>query len=83
MKKTPKSLRAILITLVVGMLLPNIFTLTGNMLVDKLSFKIILSTIFAVSTLAVGCLYSLKIIKGRSTGGRARIAIYLTLVFLL
>lgn len=83
MKKTPKSLRAILITLIVGMLLPNIFTLTGNMLIDKISFKIILSTIFAVSTLAVGGLYSLKIIKGKSTGGRARIAIYMTLVFLL
>lgn len=83
MKKTPKSLQAILITLAVGMLLPNIFTLTGNTLVDKLSFKIVLSAIFALSTVTVGGLYACKIIKGRISGGRARIAIYLILVILL
>jgi len=78
-----KSLQAIFITLIVGMFLPNLFTLTGNAIADKLTWKISLSAIFALSTIVIGALYSLRLIKGRTAGGKSRIAVYLVLVIIL
>lgn len=83
MKKVPKSLQAIIVTLFFGMLLPNIFSLSGNALIDKITWKIVLTSIFSLSTFVVGLLYSSKLLKGKVAGGKARIVIYIFIIIML
>lgn len=83
MKKVPKSLQAILITFIVGMLLPNVLTLSGNVLADKITWKIVGTSVFSISTLIVGFLYSSKLITGKASGGKTRILIYLFIIIML
>ena len=83
MKKVSKSLQAVLVTLIVGMLISNAFSLTGNIFIDKIAWKIILSALFALSTFSVSVLYALNFIKGRVAGGKTRIIIYILLVVII
>lgn len=83
MKKVPKSLQAILITIIIGMLLPNLITLSGNIFFDKIVWKIVTTSVFSVSTALVGLLYASKLLKGKTSGGKARITIYLLLLIMM
>lgn len=85
MKKVKKSFKAILITLLVGTIVPNIFNISKNSIENKIVWKILLSLAFTISTIMVGKLFSLGIIKNRRTGGKTRICGYLlfALIFIL
>ena len=83
MRKPRKSLKAVAITFLIGLLVPAVFRISGVNLINKMAWKGLLSGAFALSTSLVGILYSLKLIKGRSQGGKARIGAFLTIVLLL
>ena len=83
MRKPRKSLKAVAITFLIGLLVPAVFRISGVNLINKIAWKGLLSGAFAISTSLVGILYSLKLIKGRSQGGKARIGAFLTIVLLL
>lgn len=79
-RKVPKSLQAIIITLLVGMFLPKLISLTGVTLVDKVIWKIVLTLAFNLATIIVGVLFSTKLIHGKVAGGKARIIIYFVII---
>ena len=81
-RKVPKSLQAIIITLLVGMFLPKLISLTGVVLADKVLWKIVLTLSFNLATVIVGVLYSTKLIRGKIEGGKARIAVYLVIIII-
>ena len=81
-RKVPKSLQAIIITLLVGMFLPKLVSLTGVTLVDKLLWKIVLTLSFNLATVIVGVLFSTKLIHGKVEGGKTRIAIYFAIIII-
>ena len=83
MRKPRKSSKAVAITFLIGLLVPAVFRISGVNLINKMAWKGLLSGAFAISTSLVGILYSLKLIKGRSQGGKARIGAFLTIVLLL
>lgn len=80
MKKVSKSFQAIVITTIVGLLIPKLVEITGVQLFDKLIIKILLSLAFSAATVAVGLLYNFGVLKNRKEGGKARIVIYLLIV---
>lgn len=82
-KKPTKSIQAIIITLVAGMLLPKVFEISGDALMNKFLWKGLIRLSFSISTLAVGALYAGKFIKGRVAGGKSRISVFLILLALL
>lgn len=82
-KKPTKSIQAIIITLAAGMLLPKVFDISSNALVNKFLWKGLITLSFSISTVAVGVLYARKFIKGRVAGGKSRISIFLILLALL
>ena len=59
MKKVPKSFQAIIVTLVVGMLLPKLLDFTGIILIDKILTKGLLSIAFNLATIIVGLVFQL------------------------
>ena len=79
-KKPSKSTQAIIITLIVGMIIPKIFDISGNALLDKFLWKGVLSASFSVATIIVGALYAGKFITGKVAGGKSRISIYFILI---
>lgn len=79
-KKVTKSIQATIITLIVGMILPKVFDISGNLLLDKFLWKVILSVSFNVATIIVGVLYAGKMIKGKVAGGKSRIGIYFIMI---
>ena len=79
-KKPSKSIQAIIITLIVGMIIPKIFDISGNALLDKFLWKGVLSASFSVATIIVGALYAGKFITGKVAGGKSRISIYFILI---
>lgn len=79
-RKVPKSLQAIIITLLVGMFLPKLISLTGVTLVDKVIWKIVLTLAFNLATIIVGVLFPTKLIHGKVEGGKARIIIYFVII---
>lgn len=81
-RKVPKSIQAIIITLLVGMFLPKLISLTGVTLVDKVLWKIVLTLSFNLATIIVGVLYSAKLLHGKVEGGKARIAIYFVIIII-
>lgn len=83
MRKLRKSLKTVGTTFLIGLLVPAVFRISGVNLINKIAWKGLLSGAFAISTSLVGILYSLKLIKGRSQGGKARIGAFLTIVLLL
>jgi hypothetical protein len=82
-RKPSKSIQAIAITLLAGMVIPKIFDLSGNVFIDKLLWKGVLSIAFNLATIVVGTLYAGKFIKGRIAGGKSRISIYFILIAIL
>lgn len=83
MKKVKKSIQAILITFVVGALVPRIFSLSDFGLVNKLAWKGLLGAAFGIATFLVGILYSCHLISGKRSGGKTRIGIYISIVLIL
>lgn len=83
MKKVKKSFQTFIIVFIVGAIVPKLFPVFGNSILNKGFFKIVLSFLFYISTVSVGFLYSSKIIKGKRTGGVIRVRIFLCLVLLL
>ena len=83
MKKVKKSIQAILITFVVGALVPRIFSLSDFGLVNKLAWKGLLGASFGIATFLVGILYSCHLISGKRSGGKTRIGIYISIVLIL
>ena len=79
-KKPSKSIQAIIITLIAGMIIPKIFDISGNALLDKFLWKGVLSASFSVATIIVGVLYAGKFITGKVAGGKSRISIYFILI---
>ena len=79
-RKVPKSLQTIVITLLVGMFLPKLISLTGVTLIDKVVWKIVLALAFNLATILVGVLYSAKLLHCKVEGGKARIAIYFVII---
>lgn len=79
-KKPSKSIQAIIITLIAGMIIPKIFDISGNALLDKFLWKGVLSVSFSVATIIVGMLYAGKFITGKVAGGKSRISIYFILI---
>lgn len=79
-KKVSKSLHAIVITTIVGLIVPKLLEITGVQLFDKLIIKILLSLAFSAATVVVGVLYFFGVLKNRRDGGKARIGIYLIIV---
>ena len=82
-RKVPKSLQAILITLLVGMFLPKAIEITGISLADKLIMRSILTLAFNLATIIVGVMYATNLIQSKKEGGKARITIYLVLIVIL
>lgn len=82
-KKPTKSIQAIIITLTAGILLPKVFDISSNALVNKFLWKSLITLSFSISTVAVGVLYAGRFIKGRVAGGKSRISIFLILLALL
>lgn len=83
MKKVPKSLKTIVVTFIVGMFIPKLFDITGIVLLDKVIWKVILTLAFNFSTIVVGFLYAVKLIRGKVDGGKARISIFLIVVIII
>lgn len=83
MKKTKKSLRATIITFIVGIIIPKFFHFASTIVIDKLIWKGLLCGAFKLATCIVGLLYSCKIINGRAAGGKTRIVLFLVFVFAL
>ena len=83
MKKVPKSFQAILVTLVVGMLVPKLIDFTGIIFIDKILTKGLLSIAFNLATIIVGVGFSIGLLKGKKEGGKARIGIYLLFAVLI
>ena len=83
MKKVPKSFQAIIVTLVVGMLLPKLIDFTGIIFIDKILTKGLLSIAFNLATIIVGVGFSIGLLKGKKEGGKARIGIYLFFAILI
>lgn len=83
MKKVKKSIQAILITFVVGALVPRFFSLSDFGLVNKLAWKGLLGAAFGIATFLVGILYSCHLISGKRSGGKTRIGIYISIVLIL
>ena len=83
MKKVKKSIQAILITFVVGAIVPRIFSLSDFGLVNKLAWKGLLGAVFGIATFLVGILYSCHLISGKRSGGKTRIGIYISIVLIL
>lgn len=83
MKKVKKSIQAILITFIVGALVPRIFSLSDFGLVNKLAWKGLLGAAFGIATFIVGILYSCHLISGKRSGGKTRIGIYIFIVLIL
>ena len=79
-KKPSKSIQTIIITLIAGMIIPKIFDISGNALLDKFLWKGVLSASFSVATIIVGLLYAGKFITGKVAGGKSRISIYFILI---
>ena len=79
-KKPSKSIQAIIITLIAGMIIPKIFDISGNALLDKFLWKGVLSASFSVATIIVGLLYAGRFITGKVAGGKSRISIYFILI---
>ena len=79
-RKPSKSIQAIIITLIAGMIIPKIFDISGNALLDKFLWKGVLSASFSVATIIVGMLYAGKFITGKVAGGKSRISIYFILI---
>lgn len=84
MRKVPKSLQAIIITMLFGMFIPKVFEITGVSLFDKMMIKGILSLAFSAATICVGALFSTHILRDRVAGGKSRIFLYIvfTIIFL-
>ena len=82
-RKVPKSLQAIIITMLLGMFIPKIFEITGVAIFDKIIIKGLLSLAFSAATICVGAFYSARILKGRTSGGKARISLYILFVIIL
>ena len=68
MKKVPKSFQTILITLIVGMLLPKLIDFTGIIFIDKILTKGLLSIAFNLATIIVGVGFSIGLLKGKKEG---------------
>lgn len=83
LKKVKKSIQAILITFVVGALVPRFFSLSDFGLVNKLAWKGLLGAAFGIATFLVGILYSCHLISGKRSGGKTRIGIYISIVLIL
>lgn len=83
MRKVPKSLQAIIITVLFGMFIPKIFEITGVSLFDKIIIKGILSLSFSAATICVGALFSAHILKDRVVGGKTRILLYILFMIIL
>ena len=83
LKKVKKSIQAILITFVVGAIVPRIFSLSDFGLVNKLAWKGLLGAVFGIATFLVGILYSCHLISGKRSGGKTRIGIYISIVLIL
>ena len=83
MKKAKKSTQAILITFIVGAIVPRIFSLSDFGLVNKLAWKGLLGSAFGIATFLVGILYSCHLISGKRSGGKTRIGIYISIVLIL
>ena len=83
LKKVKKSIQAILITFVVGALVPRIFSLSDFGLVNKLAWKGLLGAAFGIATFLVGIFYSCHLISGKRSGGKTRIGIYISIVLIL
>ena len=83
MKKVKKSIQAILITFIVGAIVPRIFSLSDFGLVNKLAWKGLLGSAFGIATFLVGILYSCHLISGKRSGGKTRIGIYISIVLIL
>ena len=82
-KKPSKSIQAIIITLIAGMIIPKIFDISGNALLDKFLWKGVLNASFSIATIIVGVLYAGKFITGKVAGGKSRICIYFILIAIL
>lgn len=83
MKKVPKSFQAIIVTLIVGMLLPKLIDFTGIIFIDKILTKGLLSIAFNLATIIVGVGFSIGLLKGKKEGGKTRIGIYLLFAVLI
>lgn len=79
----PKSLQAIIITALLGMFIPKIFEITGVAIFDKILIKGLISLAFSSATICVGLFYSARILRGRISGGKARIALYILFAIIL
>ncbi len=82
-KKPSKSIQTIIITLFAGMIIPKIFDISGNALLDKFLWKGVLSVSFSLATVIVGALYAGKFISGKVAGGKSRVSIYFILIGIL
>ena len=78
-----KSIQAIIITAIVGFIVPRLISLSDFGIVNKLAWKALLSGAFLLSTLMVGVLYSSRFIKGKVSGGKARANIFIIIVLIL
>lgn len=83
MNKHKKSIQAIILTALVGLIVPQLFSLSNIEIFNKIAWKAILAGVFGLATFFVGFLYSIGIIKKRSVGGKVRIGTYLLMVLLL
>ena len=72
-----KSIQAIIITTVIGLIIPRLISLSDVGIINKLAWKGLLSGAFSLATLIVGILYSCHLLHGKVSGGKARISIFM------
>ena len=78
-----KSIQAIIITTVIGLIIPRLISLSDVGIINKLAWKGLLGGTFSLATLIVGILYSCHLLHGKVSGGKARISIFIVAVLVL
>ena len=78
-----KSIQAIIITTVIGLIIPRLISLSDVGIINKLAWKGLLGGAFSLATLIVGILYSCHLLHGKVSGGKARISIFIVAVLVL
>lgn len=78
-----KSIQAIIITTVIGFIIPRLISLSDFGIINKLAWKGLLGGAFSLATLIVGILYSCHLLHGKVSGGKARISIFIVAVLVL
>lgn len=81
MKK--KSIQALIIVLIVGIMLPKIYKISSINLINKGIWKLLINFAFTLSTVVIGFSYKVGAVRNRKEVGIARIKLFLLIILFL